>query len=232
MEKNKKILIIIISILILFFSHLIIKKIISKNKKKYPMGKYYFSNKYLNYIKNFEKENKEINNVDIIFLGDSLFNRYNLKEFYPEFTTLNRGISGDTTFGVEKRLKISCFDVKSKILIMLIGINNINTMFENYESILIKLKNNINDRKIIICSLTPMSGERAFKNNMAILSNNFIKNLVEKYNFIFVDLFTPLFNKETNEIYEKYTNDGLHFTDEGYEVITKEIKKVLNKIIL
>ena len=50
----------------------------------------------------------------------------------------------------------------NKVIIMLIGINNINRMFENYESILIKFKNNINDRKIIICSLTPMSGKLAF----------------------------------------------------------------------
>ena len=230
MEINKTIIFIIITILILIISNIILK-FLKKSNQKIPNEKYYFSKRYLNKVKKYEKENKDINYVDIIFLGDSLFYRYNLKEFYPEFTTLNRGFNGDTTFGVENRLKISCFDVKSKVVIMLIGINNINRMFENYESILIKFKNNINDRKIIICSLTPMSGKLAVKNNMVILSNKFIKKLVEKYNFLFIDLYTPLLNNDTQELYEQYTTDGLHFTHEGYEVITKEIKKVLNKII-
>ena len=196
METITTIFFILITIIILIISNIIIKKTLKKSNQK---NKYYFSKRYLNKLKKYEKENKNIKNVDIIFLGDSLFYRYNLEEFFPEFTTLNRGFNGDTTFGVENRLKISCFDVKSKIVIMLIGINNINRMFENYESILIKFKNNINDRKIIICSLTPMSGKYAIKNNMVILSNKFIKNLAEKYNFLFIDLYTPLLNKGVNK---------------------------------
>ena len=113
---------------------------------------------------------------------------------------------------------------------MLIGINNIDSMFDNYESILIKFKEKNNERKIILCSLTPLGGKKAIKNNLIVLNNEKIKNLAKKYNFIFIDLFTPLLNEKTNEIFEKYTKDGLHFTNEGYEVTTKELKTVLNKL--
>ena len=210
--------------IILILIYLIIKKL--KQKKRL----FYYEKRYSKFVNIYEKENKKMKNIDIIFLGDSLIYRFNLKQFFPEFNSLNRGIGGDTTFGVEKRLNVSCFEVQSKCIVMLIGINNIDSMFENYESILIKFKEKINERKIILCSLTPLGGKKAIKNNLIVLNNEKIKNLAKKYNFIFIDLFTPLLNEKTNEIFEKYTKDGLHFTNEGYEVITKEIKTVLNKL--
>ena len=230
MKTNKKQFLTILSIILLILSVIIIFTLIKKNKK----SKSKYEKRYIKKIKRFRKENKEINNnntiIDIIFIGDSLFYGFDLKEFFPEYSTLNRGIRGDTTFGVENRLNVSVFDVKSKIVVMLIGVNNINTMIENYESILIKFKENINDRKIILCSLTPMSGKYAIRNKMAIVNNIIIKKLAKKYDFYFVDLFTPLLNNETNEITDEYTKEGLHFTHDGYVVIAKEIRNILDKI--
>ena len=228
MEIINILLYIIVIGIILMIIYWIIKKFKENNRTYYEI-------RYAKLTGIFEKENKKMRekDIDIIFIGDSLIYHYDLKQFFPEFITLNRGIGGDKTFGLEKRLNVSCFDVKSKIVVMLIGINNIKSMFENYESILIKFKEKINERKIIICSLTPLGGKKAIKNNLITLNNETIKNLAKKYNFIFNDIFTftPLLNKETNEIFKQYTKDGLHFTMEGYKVITKEIKNVLNKII-
>ena len=228
MEIINILLYIIVIGIILMIIYWIIKKFKENNRTYYEI-------RYAKLTGIFEKENKKMRekDIDIIFIGDSLIYHYDLKQYFPEFITLNRGIGGDKTFGLEKRLNVSCFDVKSKIVVMLIGINNVKTMFENYESILIKFKEKINDRKIILCSLTPLGGKRAkkIKNKLIILNNEHIKELAKKYNFIYIDLFTPLLNKETNEIYKQYTKDGLHFTMEGYKAITKEIKNVLNKII-
>ena len=51
--------------------------------------------------------------------------------------------------------------------------------------------------------------------------------LAEKYGFAFVDLYSPLMNLETGEIYPDYTTDGGHLTEKGYEVLTKQITPVL-----
>ena len=170
--------------IILILIYLIIKKL--KQKKRL----FYYEKRYSKFVNIYEKENKKMKNIDIIFLGDSLIYRFNLKQFFPEFNSLNRGIGGDTTFGVEKRLNVSCFEVQSKCIVMLIGINNIDSMFDNYESILIKFKEKINERKIILCSLTPLGGKKAIKNNLIVLNNEKIKNLAKKY--IFIYLFIPL----------------------------------------
>ena len=230
MELNEIIYLIITSLILIILAYLLLKKYFKKSINIISKKSNYLE-RYSKLVNQFEKENKKFKYVDLIFMGDSLIFRYNIKQFFPEFTSLNRGIGGDTTFGLEKRLKVSCFDVKSKIVLMLIGINNIKTMFENYENILIKLKNNINDRKIIICSLIPMSKRNKKNNKFAVENNKKLKILAQKYDFIFLDLYKPLLDIKTNQIIDTFTIDGLHFSFEGYKVITQEIKNVLNKIL-
>ena len=84
-----------------------------------------------------ENEKYDDYEVDVAFLGDSLTDGYDLSRYYPQYITANRGIGGDTTFDLESRLQISVYDLKPKVVVMLIGANNMDTMFENYENILI-----------------------------------------------------------------------------------------------
>ena len=184
-------------------------------------------------VEQFEEENKSIipGETDVVFLGDSLTDGCDLSLYYPEYTTLNRGIGGDTTIGLEKRLDVSVYAVQPKVVVMLIGANNFSTMFDNYENILISLKENLPQSKIILVSLTSMGGTWGKNNNLAAFNNVKIRALAEKYGYEFVDVYTPLLNFETNEIYVEYTSDGGHLTHEGYLVLTGEIKTVINKVM-
>ncbi len=181
----------------------------------------------------FQEENQEYahKTVDAVFLGDSLTDGYDVKSYYPEYTVLNRGIGGDTTIWLEKRLDVSLYSVKTKVAIMLIGANNIETMFENYQRILQSFKENVPKTKIILLSLTSMGGEWGKKNQLAAYNNVKIKKLAEQYGFEFVDLYSALLNLEDGEIYDEYTTDGGHLTPKGYEVLTNCIKPVLQKLV-
>lgn len=48
--------------------------------------------------------------ADVVFLGDSLTDVFALKKYYPEYSTFNRGISGDTSYGLLSRMKVSAYD--------------------------------------------------------------------------------------------------------------------------
>ncbi len=170
--------------------------------------------------------------VDVAFLGDSLTDGYDLAQYYPQYVTANRGIGGDTTFDLERRLQVSVYDLKPKVAVMLIGANNPDSMLDNYEQILIGLKKNLPDTKIVLLSLTAMGGEHwGSKNQLAAYNNVTIKLLAQKYGFTFVDLFTPLYDVSTREVYAGYTVDGGHFTPEGYEVVTTQITPVLRELL-
>lgn len=181
----------------------------------------------------YEIENEEYDDyeVDVAFLGDSLTDGYDLKKYYPQYLTLNRGIGGDTTFGLENRLKVSVYDLKPKVAVMLIGANNFDTMFENYENILEGLKSNLPKTKIVLLSLTSMGGAWGKNNQKAAYNNVRIRLLAEKYGYEFVDLYSPLLNIETGEIYAEYTTDGGHLTPKGYEVFTNTLTPTLKELL-
>ncbi|MBE6636127.1 MAG: hypothetical protein E7617_08060 [Ruminococcaceae bacterium] len=181
----------------------------------------------------YESENANYDDyeVDVAFLGDSLTDGYDLGKYYPQYLTLNRGIGGDTTFGLEDRLKVSVYDLKPKVAVILIGANNFDTMFENYENILIGMKENLPQTKVVLLSLTSMSGEWGKNNQKAAYNNVKIKLFAEKYGYEFVDLYSVLFDLETGGIHAEYTTDGGHLTPMGYEVFTKALTPTLEKLL-
>lgn len=232
MTKTKKI--IIISIAVLLIAAIISVGIYFIVKKKQAddwakLVQEYHDNK----IATFEAENATVapGETDVVFIGDSLTDSYDVQSYYPQYKVLNRGIGGDTTFGLERRLKISVYDVKPKCVVMLIGANNTDTMLENYENILRGFAENVPDTKVILVSLTSMSGSWGKNNALAAYNNVQIKLFAEKYGFEFVDLYTPLFDLESGGIRDEYTTDGGHLTPAGYEVFTKAVTPAIEKVL-
>lgn len=184
-------------------------------------------------MERYRQENQQYEDyqVDVAFLGDSLTDGYDLEKYYPQYLVCNRGIGGDTTFDLEARLQTSVYDLKPKVAVMLIGANNLQTMFDNYENILIGLKNNLPNTKIVLLSLTNMGQDWGQGNHLAAYNNVKIKKLAQKYGFAFVDLYSPLMDLSTGEIYPEYTTDGGHLTDRGYQVLTAQITPVLEQLV-
>lgn len=228
---NKRLILLSSSLLVLLYASLILAfNVIFPKHEESNIFKIHYNNK----VTVFKEENKYYSDrkVDVVFLGDSLTEGYNTNYYYSEYVTLNRGIGGDTTFGLEKRLDVSAYQVKPKVVVMLIGANNFKTMLQNYEDIIRQLKINLPDSEIVCLSLTAMGGEHWGRNNdIAIENNKEIKKIAEAYNCHFIDLFTPLFDKTTNEVYEGYTVDGGHFTRLGYDIITSLIKPKIKLLL-
>ena len=134
-----------------------------------------FKQHYTDRCKLFEEENKTAQDVDVVFLGDSLTEGYDVKTFYPEYNVLNRGIGGDTTFGVEERLEVSVYNAHPKVTTLLIGANNFDSMLDNYENILIDFKEKAPEMKVVLLSLTSMTKEWGRNNQKAITNNIKIK---------------------------------------------------------
>ena len=184
--------------------------------------------------KTYQQENARYDDyeVDVAFIGDSLTDGYNVAAHYPQFLVTNRGIGGDTTFDLEGRLQTAVYDLKPKVVVMLIGCNNLDTMFENYENILKGLQTNLPESRVVLLSLTSMGQDWAKGNKTAAYNNVRIKMLAEQYGYAYVDLYSPLMDLSTGQIYPQYTTDGGHLTQEGYEVLTRQITPVLEELLL
>lgn len=154
-----------------------------------------------------------------------------MKTYYPEYNVVNRGIGGDTTFGLEKRLQVSAYDINPKMVMMLIGVNNLDTMLQNYENIVVSLKDNLPNSDITLLSLTSMTKEWGRNNGKVQKKNIKIKEYADKYDLRYLDLYNPLLDSTTSELKLEYTTDGGHFTAQGYEVITSVIKPVIDSYL-
>ena len=236
MSKKKKIALliaaiialvaIIVGLLYLFLGYLPEKR---KKEELIKAAQEYYANKLVLYAE--ENEKYADYEVDVAFIGDSLTDGYVVEYYYPEYKVENRGIGGDTTYGLLARLDVSVYQLKPKVIVMLIGANNFDTMLEDYESIIIGIRENLPETKLVICSLTSMGQEWGKNNQKAAFNNVKIRAYAEKYGCPYVDLFTALLNFETNEIYEHYTTDGGHLTPAGYEVFTSCVKPVVDEIL-
>lgn len=212
-----------------FITHIIERKIADKEKAKY--AELLFKTHYNDRVNLFKEENEHIKNIDVAFLGDSLTEGYDVKTSYPNLTVVNRGIGGDTTFGLENRLKESAYDAHPKVISMLIGANNFKTMLDNYESIVKKLKDNLPESKVILCSLTCMTGEWGRNNEIAKQNNIKIQEYATKYNYVYADLYNALLDSNTNALKESYSVDGGHLTNEGYQVVTSVLNPIISELL-
>ena len=202
-----------------------------KQKKDEDAVRQMFRDYYDAKVEQYEAENASVYGVDVAFIGDSLTDGYDLSLYYPEFSVTNRGIGGDTTFGVEERLKVSLYDANPRVIVMMIGSNNIYTMFENYEGLLRSIKENLPDTELVLLSIPPTAGNYKDRNVRIALNNVRIEALAKTYGCHYVDVFSSLLDHKTEELRAEYTSDSVHFTPLGYEVITAHVKPVLTDLL-
>jgi lysophospholipase L1-like esterase len=184
----------------------------------------------------FRELNKMAKPGGIVFIGDSITQDYPVSEFYAGMNVLNRGIGGDTTEGLLKRLDVSVFELKPKTVVCLIGTNDFalldatpEMVAANIERIVTLIKAFDPTIKIILESIYPVNptldpftvGKRI--NQHIMKTNSILKHLS---NVDFVDLY-PLLLDQMGNLNHSYSHDGLHVNMIGYQKITEAIKASL-----
>ena len=191
----------------------------------------------------FELENYNSAIGQIVFIGDSITDGYVLDNYYAGYplATYNRGIGGDSTAGVLKRLKVSAFDLAPTKIVLMIGINDINgglskaTIVKNYEEILTKISENLPSTEVYCMGILPVNETLNEYSNVDVnKTNNTVKEvnkeidkLAAEFNYTYVNLF-PYFSDENNMLLERYSLDGIHLTDAAYRVWTQHLKGIWN----
>lgn len=210
-----------IMIILMFFNNLHLKKIIK--------------------VLDSKTETKEVVKKDkIIFLGDSITHRYDLKKYYDNKNIINQGVEGDTTEDIINRLQTSIYDYNVRKVILLIGTNDIGIgkdPIENIKLIINKIKSYDNSIEIIVESIYPINNTKNSKikkdvvgtrNNEKIKeTNKKIKEICKEKNITYVNVYDELTDKNGNLKLE-YTVEGLHISDEGYKKITNVLSKYVN----
>ncbi|MDB5137402.1 MAG: sialate O-acetylesterase [Mucilaginibacter sp.] len=171
----------------------------------------------------------------IIFLGNSITEMGNWKKVLNDTTVINRGIGGDITYGVLKRLKDITDRHPSKVFILL-GINDIGkdipevVIADNYLKIVREIHSKCPDTKIYVQSVLPVNStlprfpQHYDKEEHILALNKLLKANATTGNYTFVDIF-HLFVDANQRLDSRYTYEGLHLKPEAYDIWVAYLKK-------
>ncbi len=171
-----------------------------------------------------------------IFFGDSITSKF--LQLSKHDNVLNFGVGGNVIIDLIGRIE-SVFEKRPDQLFLMIGINDylrqekywglpLKTNIKMMYGVLLKLiHDNLPYTKVYCVSILPVSIDTAnSKANDAIIKlNEHIQNLSSTYMYTYLDLHTSFCSKY--ELNAKYTTDGVHLSEEGYNLYYSLIKDLL-----
>ncbi|MDD3340976.1 MAG: GDSL-type esterase/lipase family protein [Bacilli bacterium] len=179
--------------------------------------------------KKVEPETLETISPSYLFLGDSITELYDLKKHYKEYKVVNSGKSGYTTSDILEHIEDMAYDYNPSKIFLLIGTNDVSKEFDQKEivshikDIINKLREKLPKATLYVESIYPTKFDSTSKIRDI---NKEVKEFCKENEINYIDLYSILENKD-GRIETKYTKDGTHLTEDGYNVVTDKIKTYL-----
>jgi lysophospholipase L1-like esterase len=190
-------------------------------------------------VQNFRDQNRIFQNV--VLVGDSITEGFDVAKFFPGRRVLNRGIGADVIGnalppddkrGVLKRMDESFFDCAARDAFLLIGINDLGDSHSpaqieaGYREILEQVKKKAPLLKVHVQSVLPTRGNYA-KHNVNVLDvNQRLQKLAKEFAYDYIDLHSQM-TDDKGELKPEFTADGLHINAEGYKVWKAQIDRTM-----
>ena len=172
---------------------------------------------------------------NIVFLGDSEIEIYDLNKYYPNYPVINSGVSGNTTRDILNNIHNRLYVYNPSKVIILIGTNDTYFGIEkeetitNINKIINEIKTNLPNTKIYLESIYPCNNSDNPKINHEMVGNrtneflSSINNQIKDIDGVtYINVYDHLILNGLLNI--NYTYDGLHPNSTGYDVITGVLK--------
>ena len=188
-------------------------------------------------------EEKDVVDENYVFVGDSIFARYDIESFFDDNKVVNSGIDGNVTTDILDNMNNRIYRYNPSKVFILIGTNDIQKekseeeIVDNIDKIVDGIKENRKLADIYLLSILPVNKDEdndkikistvSRRDNSTIKSiNKRLGSLAKEDKIKFIDVYDS-FTDGKGELESDYTTEGLHLTDDGYSVMTKAIKRSL-----
>lgn len=178
----------------------------------------------------------------VVFMGDSITEGWGTNGtpgFFDNDKMVERGISGEVTAQMVLRFRRDVIDLKPKTVVILCGCNDIalnqgeyneDYTFGNIVTMVQLAK--ANKIKPIVCSVLPAAAfpwrpEVKDSSEKVASLNARLRDYCAKNRIKYVDYFPAMVAEDGISLNPNYTNDGIHPTLPGYEVMESIILKAL-----
>lgn len=170
--------------------------------------------------------------VDVVLIGDSLTERGIWNDIFPAIRLSNRGLGGDTTGGVFRRLS-SIRALNPDMALIMIGVNDVRSDFStdeimsNYEAIVRALRSD--GTNVIIQSTIECARQRCGDALDEVRDLNIaLRQYALENSLEFVDLNDHMAHAEAG-LLPHLSKDGVHLSAEGYAVWARQIEPFLTR---
>lgn len=192
-----------------------------------------FADEYRAVLTEYEADK---NVYDIVLFGDSLTYRGDWSGLSERMSVANRGINGDMIDGLEHRID-QIVPMQPRALFLLVGINDLSVrmrpeVYEAYGRLLDRLMLELPDTEIYVQSILPVRDDlrRIMSNDVIALVNGQIKQMCDARGLCYIDVYTEMLNPEERRLYYNYQLDGLHLSEQGYDVWGQVIKPYVSGV--
>jgi lysophospholipase L1-like esterase len=166
-----------------------------------------------------------------VMIGDSLTDDAEWREIFPGVATVNRGVGGDTTAGVLRRMN-SITSAHARKAFIMIGINDfkegrsVDAAFRDYRSIVSRLNEagmKVFVQSTVLCNQAKAEWISCAENQGKIRELNRRLAALASANVVFIDINPGL--TDADGLKGELTYDGVHLNGEGYRIWRDEISK-------
>ncbi|MBN1180949.1 MAG: hypothetical protein JXB49_01590 [Bacteroidales bacterium] len=170
----------------------------------------------------------------ILFAGSSSFRRWQtLTEDFQELTVINRGFGGSTMQYLLYYFPRLVSKYKPSKILVYEGDNDIayglspSDFVRQCHEFIHKVETELPGTDVYFLSIKPSPARSKYQDKY-VEANNMLKDLCNEYSFVsYIDVFTPMLDKECQVREDIFTYDNLHLNDEGYAIWRDEVLKIL-----
>lgn len=173
---------------------------------------------------------RESDHGAVVFLGDSITQLWTIQPAFPELKVANRGISGDTSFGLKARLRGDVLDLDPRAVVILIGTNDLAggaapaTIAANITDIVDTIRGAAPQAPIVLCRVMPRRIEAGkFPDKIRALNALIDKIPVRRGRVILCDTWSPFAGPDGGVSTAEFP-DGLHPGPAGYAKWTAALR--------
>ena len=181
----------------------------------------------------------------VVFIGDSITDRWDLARFFPGKPYINRGIGGQVTPQMLVRFHADVIALHPAAVVILGGVNDVQGVFQveteqQIEANYLAMAEiaDANHIKLIFTAITPInnytdnakSALRDRRPEILYRLNIWLKTFCADRHYGFID-YGPVLRDDKGLMRADYTTDGIHPNDAAYAAMAPVAQAVIDKTV-
>lgn len=172
----------------------------------------------------------------VVFVGSSSIRRWNINRDFSGLPKLNRGFGGSQISDINYFIDETVLKYEPKVVVFYAGENDIvgrkssDRVFEDYKQFVESVMSQIASVDIVFVSIKPTPDRWGFWPQMEE-TNKKIHDFSNAHTSLhYVDVASDMLDQNGAIQDSLYVGDGIHMTDEGYEIWVSLVRDLLNDI--